>query len=310
MLNRTPYRGFKLIVVSFPSATDIGEGLARGFETSHYVVRRKVFPDGESYVRIEAPVDGEEVMLVQKTYPCQDKRLVELLIAVDALVSRGASRVIAVLPYLAYARQDREFLEGEGVSVRTVLRALRSAGVDGLYVVDVHKVDSLRFFGGPAKNLIAANTWAKALSREDIKAPLVVAPDVGASSRAKALSEKLGCDYLIIKKVRDRVTGEIRHKLPTDLRLTDKDVIVVDDIISTGGTISNVARYVRERGARSVFVVASHGLFVGRARNRVREAGVDKVIVLNTTALKVVDPLIRYEDVSAELSQFISNNPL
>jgi len=299
-----------VIVISFPSAADVGEGIAKELGTRHYVVTHKVFPDGESYVRIEAPVKGEEVMLVQKTYPCQDKRLMELLIAVDALKAKGASKVVVVLPYLAYARQDREFLEGEGVSVRTVLRALRTAGADGLYVVDVHKAESLKFFEGPARNLIAAGTWANALSQEGIRSPLIIAPDVGASRRAKALSKKLGCEYLIIKKVRDRVTGEIRHELPSDLHLASTDVVVVDDIISTGGTVSNVAKYVKERGARRVFVVASHGLFVGNAKRRIKEAGVDRVIILNTTALKIVDPIVRYEDVSAELSRFISNNPL
>ncbi len=290
-----------MIVLVFPELDGIGRRVAEGLGSRFQVIYKKVFPDGESYVRIEANVKSEDVVLIQTTYPEQDKRLLELLFAVDALRNHGARNVRVVLTYLAYARQDREFLPGEAVSVRTVLRLLSSAGVDTLYVVDLHKPESLRHFTGQAKNIIPSKVFSNKLRSMGLKNPIVVSPDLGASHRAKALASGLGCEYFIIRKHRDRITGQIRHELPENMDVGGKEAVIVDDIISTGGTVANIASFLRRCGASAVFAVASHGLFVGEALRRLRGSGVDKVLTLNTLASRVNNDLIEYVDVSPEL---------
>ncbi len=290
-----------MIVLAFPELDDIGRKVAGGLGSRFQVIYRKVFPDGESYVRIEANVKSEDVVLIQTTYPEQDKRLLELLFAVDALWNHGARSVKVVLTYLAYARQDREFLPGEAVSVRTVLRLLSSVGVDALYVVDLHKPESLKHFTGQAKNIIPSKVFSDKLRSMGLKNPIVVSPDLGASYRAKALASGLGCECFIVRKHRDRITGQVRHELPENIDVDGKEAVIVDDIISTGGTVANIASFLRRCGASAVFAVASHGLFVGEALRRLRGAGVDKVLTLNTLASRVNNDLIEYVDVSPEL---------
>ncbi len=290
-----------MLVLVFPELEDIGRKVAEGLGSRFQVIYKKVFPDGESYVRIEANVEGEDIALVQTTYPEQDKRLLELLFAVDTLRNHGARSVEVILTYLAYARQDREFLPGEAVSVRTVLRLLSSTGVDVLYVVDLHKPDSLRYFAGQAKNIIPSKVFSNKLRSMGLKNPIVVSPDLGASHRAKALASELGCECFIIRKHRDRITGQIRHELPENIDVSGKEAVIVDDIISTGGTVANIASFLRRCGASAVFAVASHGLFVGEALRKLKDAGVDKVLTLNTLANRIDNDLIEYVDVSPEL---------
>ena len=291
-----------MIVVAFPELEGIGRRIAEDLGSRSYVIHKKVFPDGESYVRVETSVKGNDVILVQTSYPEQDKRLLELFFAIDALHDHGALNIRVILTYLAYARQDREFLPGEAVSVRTLLRLLSNIGVDTLYVVDLHKPESLKYFAGQARNIIPFKVFSSKLRDMRLKDPIVVSPDLGASHRANALASELGCECFIIKKYRDRITGRIRHELPKNIDVSGKEVVIVDDIISTGGTVANIASFLRRCGASKVFVVASHGLFVDGALKKLMEAGVDKVFTLNTLAARIDSDLIEYVDVSPELT--------
>jgi len=296
-----------MIVLAFPELESIGGKVAEGLGSQFHLIQKKIFPDGESYVRIGTDVKDEDIVLVQTTYPEQDKRLLELFYAIDTIRSHGARSVEVVLTYLAYARQDREFLPGEAVSVRTVLRLLGAVGVNTLYAVDVHKPESLEYFPGQAKNIIPSRVFSRKLEDLNLRNPIVVSPDLGASHRAKALASELGCECFIIRKHRDRITGQIRHELPEDIDVKGKEAVVVDDIISTGGTVANIASFLRKCGASRVFVAASHGLFVDEALRKLRNAGVDRVLTLNTLATKVNDSLIEYVDVSPELVRVLRN---
>lgn len=285
-----------MIVISLPASLGIGKELSSILGLKHLDVVYKLFPDNESYIRFPAHVGGEDVILVQTTYPNQDKRLTELLLAIDAAVSQGARSVSAVVPYLAYARQDRVFIEGEAVSIRALLRALKRAGLNRIYVIDIHKEGSLTYFGGEAYNIDPAPLFAEVLKNE-LHNPLVVAPDLGAKRRARSLASLLRADYTVIEKQRDRITGEVTHKLPEDLNVNNRDVVIIDDIISTGGTIAGIAKYLRSLGARRIVVTASHGLFVGNAISRLEASGVNEVYVLKTVEkilssnnIKVLDP--------------------
>ncbi|AEK73609.1 ribose-phosphate pyrophosphokinase [Thermococcus sp. 4557] len=238
-------------------------------------VEIKRFPDGEKYVRVLG--SSEEVTLVQSTFRPQDEHLVEMILLADALRERGVQRLRAVVPYFAYSRQDRVTKEGEPVSVRAVMRTL-AVYYDELYIFDLHNPETLKFFPGEAVNLSPAGVIADYFG-EKLGEGVVLAPDKGALMRAKAVAERLGLEYSHFHKVRISPT-EVQMK-PVDVDVKGKNVLIVDDIISTGGTMIRAANLLREMGAEKVFVAATHGVFAEGAIERVSKA-VDELAVTNT----------------------------
>ena len=257
--------------------------LAEALEAPLIEAEHKVFPDGEVYVRIPEGLGGKVAIVVQSMFPEQDRRFVEALLLVEAAKGVGAEHVVLVAPYTAYARQDRRFRTGEPISIKAVLHSLRVAGADAFITVDIHKPESLTYFGGPAYNIDPAPVFAEALRGEENL--VVVAPDRGALRRAKSLAEQLGVSYDYLEKFRDRVTGEITMR-PKELDVKGKTVVLVDDIISTGGTIAKAAEILRSQGASKVIVAVSHALMVGNASEKIAKAGVSRLIALDTVPPK------------------------
>ncbi|MEM1619321.1 MAG: ribose-phosphate pyrophosphokinase [Fervidicoccaceae archaeon] len=240
------------------------------------------FPDGETYVRVDPGlVRGRRVLLLQSLAPPQDKSLWQLVLMADACRRAGAERLLALVPYLAYARQDKVFLPGEPVSVFALLEVLSLQGIRALFAVDVHSASVLRAFGGYAENVLATRALAEAAAGLRPENLVVLAPDAGALYRARSLAAILGAPHDYLEKRRDRVTGEVSVS-PKSVDVSGRDVLIVDDIISTGGTVARAAAMMLERGAKSVRVVASHALMCGGARERLREAGVAEVHALDT----------------------------
>ena len=257
--------------------------LAEALDAPLVEVEHKVFPDGEVYVRIPEGLGGRIAVVVQSMYPEQDRRFVEALLMIEAAKGVGAEHVILVAPYTAYARQDRRFRTGEPISIKAILHSFRAVGADAFITVDIHKPESLTYFGGPAYNIDPAPVFAEALRGEqDI---VVIAPDRGALRRAKSLAEQLRASYDYLEKHRDRVTGEITMK-PKELDVKGKTVVLVDDIISTGGTIAKAAEILRSQGASRVIVAVSHALMVGNAAEKIAKAGVSRLIALDTVPPK------------------------
>jgi ribose-phosphate pyrophosphokinase len=243
----------------------------------------KTFPDGEAYVRIEGSLEGSTAYILFTGFPEPSQRLVEAMLAVEAARGLGASRVVAVAAYMPYARQDRRFLRGEPVSVRAALYSLASAGAEALVAVDIHKPASLQWFPGPAANVSPAPAFAEVLHPlvEGRDRVYIVAPDRGALERAKRLASLMGLPFDYLEKARDRVTGEVTVK-PKTLDVKGATVILVDDIVSTGGTIAKAAELLYRQGAETVMVAATHGLFVGNALEKIRRAGITAIVVADT----------------------------
>jgi len=245
----------------------------------------KDFPDGETYVRLPLElrdVKGEDVLVVQSLAPPQDKSVWQLLLLVEAAVGAGARSVLALVPYLAYARQDKRFLPGEPVSVKVLLKSLAAFGARALFTIDAHSPKSLEHFGGYYENVLLFDELAKAVASGEGGWELaVIAPDAGALERAKALAEALGASYDYLEKYRDRLTGEVKVK-PKALSVRGKVVVIADDVISTGGTVALAARSVLEQGAEGVVVAASHALMAEGAFAKLSEAGVKAVYALDT----------------------------
>ena len=268
-----------MIVLGVTATNGIDQELAAILGAKHVVVEHKLFPDGESYIRIPVDVSGEDVIVVQSTYKPQDKHLIELLIAIDALRDLGARRITVVIPYLAYARQDKRFREGEGISIKTILQTIRANGADDLIVVEIHKEESLKFFRGRAINI--PSVYALAEYFKNMSNLLILAPDKGALKRAKIFAELVNgeCDYL--EKFRDRVTGEISVK-PKSIDVKGKNVVIVDDIVSTGKTMALAARKALENGALNVYAACAHALLINNALDLLKNSGIKEIIATNT----------------------------
>jgi len=238
-------------------------------------VEIKKFPDGEKYIRVLG--SAGEVSAVQSTFRPQDEHILELLLLGDALREMGVGKLRAIVPYLAYSRQDRITKDGEPVSVRAVMRAI-GLYYDELYVVDIHNPETLRFFPGKAVNISPARAIADYFG-DRLGDGVVLAPDKGARERARAVARRLGLESSHFEKRRISPT-EVEMR-PVDIDVKGKNVLIVDDIISTGGTMIKAANLLRQLGAEKVFVAATHGIFSEGAIERVSKA-VDELAVTNT----------------------------
>lgn len=233
------------------------------------------FPDQEGYVRLPEPVSGQHVIICQSTSP--DSNLVELLLLQDAARESGASRVTSVIPYFAYARQDRAFNPGEAVSARACARAI-ATGCDDVVLVDPHKLDILEFFGGKARAASAVPLLAKQLASWGVDT--VLAPDKGARSRAEEAAGLIGARVDHMEKTRISATEVVMKTKDLDVR--GAHVAIVDDLVASGSTMIVAAKQLKEQGAESVVAACTHGLFTGNALPRMLAGGIDRVLCTDT----------------------------
>jgi len=241
----------------------------------------KVFADGESKFTLHEKVEGKSVFVVQSTYNPVDQHMFQLLLASHQLSEAGA-KVTAVVPYLAYARQDKEFLPGEGVTLGVIAHLMRSMGVRRLVTVDIHSAEGLALFSFPTYSVSAIPSLVEYVKGElGLKNPVVMSPDFGGSKRTEAFAQLYGAKFLQLSKTRDRATGGVSVK-ESKLDVTDKEVIIVDDIISQGDTVKAAADAVVKQGARRVLAVCVHGLFVADALQKLEKASVEPIVCTNT----------------------------
>jgi len=267
-----------LKIISGPASKDLAKKVSAQTGYPNIPVASKIFPDGESYVRLEGDVKDETVAIVQTTCPpMQDGRLFQLAFMADAAKRAGASKVLAVVPYLAYARQDKMFLSGEGISVETVARMLKASGIDEFLTVNIHSEPTLAKFPFPAKTVSATPLIAKYFVEKGCRGAFALSPDKGAMYIAQQAQQVLGGDCGHLNKTRDRYTGQT-VQTAEGLNVKDQTVIILDDIISTGGTIVGAAKILREQGAKHVYCGCVHGLLIGDAEKRILDAGVEEIV--------------------------------
>lgn len=271
----------KMKIVLGPSSKELGEKIAEITGFDGVPVASKLFPDGESYVRLENTVRDEHVAIVQTTNRPQDTNLLQLMFMANAAKRNGASKITAVVPYLAYARQDKIFLEGENVSIETVVALLKTAGIDQLVTVNIHAETALKRFPFPTINLSAIPILAEYFVRKGYENAFALAPDKGALYIAQQAQQVLDGEVGNLEKTRDRYTGQTKQ-VGKHLEVKGKVVIIFDDIISTGGTIVGAAQILKEQGATKVYAACVHGLLIGDAEKRMLNAGVDEIVATDS----------------------------
>jgi ribose-phosphate pyrophosphokinase len=284
-----------VIVIPGPTSQDLGRKVADILKSRIVPVIFKTFPDGESYLRLDGEVKGEEVMIIQTTGPPQDMHIMQLFLMVDVAKDLGAQRVMAVVPYLAYARQDKRFLPGEAISIETFIKLIEASGISRFLTVNIHEEGVLKKFGVPAENLSAMTLLAEHFKKKGLAGAFSLAPDKGAMELAKEADKVLngGCGWL--QKERDRLTGEIRVE-EKKFDIKGRDVVVFDDIISTGGTVAAAVKMLKTQGARKVYAACAHPLLVGEAQKKIMQSGAEGIIgtdcISSPVSIVSVAPLI------------------
>jgi len=269
------------IVMSGPSSTNLSATLAKSLNYELHEVETKSFPDGEKKIRINEDVQGKNIIFVQSLYPPVDHHVMQFLLTVYKLSQMG-SKVYACVPYLAYARQDLEFQRGETASLAVISRLFRSIGVNSLLTVDIHSTHGLGYFSFPTFSVSAIPLLANYVSNNiKLNSPLAVSPDFGGSSRVEAFSKLLNIDYISLKKSRSRTTGEVVME-DSNVEVAGRDIILVDDMISTGTSIVRAANYLHKLNSGKIITLCTHALMVNNASDVIKEAGVETVIATNT----------------------------
>jgi len=270
----------KFTVVGGDASSDLAKRIARKLKAPYVKTEKKIFPDGESKITINQIPKKSITIVVQSTYPPVDSNLLELL-SIVSKVQKFSSKVYAVIPYMGYARQDREFLGGEVVTIGVVGRLLKAAGVKKVLTVDIHSKLALKELKISSENVSAMEVLVKYFKKLKMKEPLVVSPDMGGKERAKKFARLLKTDFIALKKHRDRKTGNV-NILSGKVDVKNRDLILVDDMISTGGSIAKATQFLKKQKCGRVFVACTHALLVNDATKKIKKAGVSQIISTNT----------------------------
>ena len=274
-LNNTPYYAEDMFVVSGSASRSVATHLARELSADLADTEVRRFIDGECYVRIRSNLENEDVIIVQTTYP--DENIIETILIRDAVRDFNPDKIILVIPYYGYARQDRKFQDGEAVSARAIAEIL-SIDIDTVLLVDPHKDYITEFFKTKALACSAVPEIAKYLMDKNVD--VVLAPDKGATWRAKKAAEILNCKWDFLEKT--RITDEIVEIKPKNVDVSNRVIAIIDDIISTGGTMAKAVSEIKRQGAKEIYVACTHGLFVGEAIDKITAAGATEIISTDT----------------------------
>jgi ribose-phosphate pyrophosphokinase len=266
-----------VILVPGPASQSLGQKIAEALNARIVPVKLKNFPDGEYCLRFEGNLKDEEVVVVQTTGPPQDTNIMQLLLMLDTAKDLGAEKVTAVVPYLAFARQDKRFLPGEVVSAETFVKLIEACGTDRFLTVNIHAENTLKRFSVPTENLSAITSLAEHFKNRGLDGAFSLSPDKGAVNLAEEADKVLGGGCGWLRKERDLFTGEIQVEKKS-LNVKGRDVIVFDDIISTGGTIARAVKMLKTQGARRVYAACVHPLLIGEAKQKIMQSGAEEIV--------------------------------
>jgi ribose-phosphate pyrophosphokinase len=237
------------------------------------------FSDGEINVKYNENIRGTDVFIVQPTCPPADN-LLELLLLIDAARRASAKRITAVIPYFGYARQDRKDQPRVALSAKLIANLISQAHADRILTMDLHSASIQGFFDIPFDHLYSSTIFVESLRDLKLKDMIVVAPDVGSTKRARAYANRLSSELALVDKKR---SGHNQVESVTLIgSVENKDVVIIDDMIDTAGTLCKAADHLQESGARSIVTACTHPILSGPAVDRLRDAPIDKLLVCDT----------------------------
>ncbi len=268
-------------VIGSPTSESLAKKIAKKLQAKYLKTTSKVFPDGERKITISGHVNKGTIIVVSSTGPPVDSNLVQTL----SLISKSremSPNVIAVVPYMGYAKQDKEFLKGEIITISVIAKLFKAAGATRLIVVDFHSPNALHFFKLPTKNLSAVSLFAEYFKKYNLKNPLVISPDMFWKHDAEKFAKYLNTTAIALNKQRNRKTGKIIIKPPFPKFSKGQDMILFDDMVSSGASILKSIQYFKKGNFRKIYVVCTHPIFVGDSERKIKRAGATTIIGTNS----------------------------
>jgi ribose-phosphate pyrophosphokinase len=259
---------------------ELAQEVARYLEMPLSEAKISRFSDGEISVQIAESVRGKDVFIIQPTSAPANANLMELLIMTDALKRSSAKSITAVVPYYGYARQDRKAAPRVPISAKLVANLMETAGITRMVTVDLHASQIQGFFDIPVDNLYGAILFMDYIKEKNLPNPIIASPDVGGVARARYFANRLGLDMVIVDKRRERANESEVMNVIGDVE--GKDVILIDDMIDTAGTMVKAASALKNLGATSVMACCTHPVLSGPAYDRIEQGDLDELVVSNT----------------------------
>ena len=273
----------KIKVISGRSHPALARKITQLLKIPLVPVESKTFADGEIYVRIKEKVRGDDIFIIQSLSSPVNEHLMELLITIDALRRASAEKINVVCPYLAYSRQDRKAASREPITAKLIANLVTKAGASRILTVDLHAEQIQGFYDIPVDHFVAYPRFADYLLRKKYKNMVVVSPDIGGVKRGRKMAGLMKIPLTVIDKRRAnhnqsevlRIIGEVEGKT----------AIIIDDMIDTGGTVTEVARVLKQKGATDIIICATHGLLSGDACQKLKDCPASQVLLSDTVAL-------------------------
>lgn len=302
--HKGPSKGDDFIILTGNSNPELARKIAALLKKDFYNPVT-VFSDGEVRVRIQPNLRRRHVYIIQPTCPPKgNDYIMELILMIDAARRASSSEIIAVIPYFGYQRQDRKEMPRVPISSSAIARMLENAGANRIVTIDLHAEQEEGFAQGPWDNLYASYSLIPKIKEKKLKDVVIASPDKGGVVRATAYAKLLNASGIaIVYKQRDISVNDVSHSQVLIGDVKGKDVLLVDDIISTGGTILNAGNYIKQNGARSVRAAVTHALFMGDSLKKIEESSIEEFFVTDTTP-------IRPEVLKAKKINFVSVAPL
>jgi ribose-phosphate pyrophosphokinase len=285
------------IIISDNRNSSLAKNISLDLNVPYVNADLRVFADGESKIRLDN-VAKRNCIIIHSTYPPTDQHLMQLFMIIYKCKQDGASDICVVNPYLAYARQDKVFVEGEIVTINLIGRILASLGTTKLVTIDMHSPRSLNY-SFEIVDLSAIPSLASYVKKNiTLNKPIVISPDEGGIQRANKFARVIGIDMLSLIKKRDRLTGDVSISLSDQQPLENRDALIVDDMISTGNSIVKATEILKKNNIGNVYVFCTHALLLDGAKEKLLKAGIKEVISTNS---------IPNEFTKVDLSSVISN---
>jgi len=278
-------RGYKIFAGS--SSVDFANEICKTLDVPLAKADVKRFSDGEISVQIAESVRGRDVFIVQSTGAPSNDNLMELLIMTDALRRSSASSITAVVPYYGYARQDRKAAPRVPITARLVADMFETAGIDRVVTIDLHAGQIQGFFDIPVDNLYGSIVFKEYVQSKRFENPIVASPDIGGVARARYFAKQLGLEMVIVDKRREKANESEVMNIIGDVE--GKDVIIVDDMVDTAGTMVKAAAALKAKGATSVMAIATHGVLSGKAYVNLDSDALDELCISDTLVTKPHD---------------------
>jgi ribose-phosphate pyrophosphokinase len=282
----------------------MAEKIAAAYGQALGNVTKLTFSDGELQCSFEESIRGQEVFIIQSTFPPADN-LMELLIMIDAAKRASAKDIIAVMPYFGYARQDRKDQPRVAIGAKLVADLLHTAGATRIITMDLHADQIQGFFDFPVDHLYASSVFVPYIQSLNLPNLTIAAPDMGGSKRANAYAKHLKCDIVICYK--QRTKANVVDHMTAIGEIEGRDIVLIDDMIDTGGTLAKAADMMMERGAKSVRAICTHGVLSGKAYENIEKSKLTELIVTDTIPLKQESPKIKVLSVAELFARVIKS---